>query len=165
VLVDSDGALIEHGAPLVDDPGRVGTVDKLGVDETSWLKTNREHPTLYATEMVDLDAGIVIDMVKGNAAADLRRWLETKDPAWLAGITRVTPELAESYRARLSPHFEHATRVADSPHVVRVGNRCLDQVRRRVHHRPCPTGPQGRSAVSNPQAAAKWSGATRRSRS
>lgn len=134
------GAVIEHGTPLVDDPARVGPTEKLGVDETSWLKANRTHRTLYATGMVDLDAGIVIDVVKGNASTDLRNWLETRNPAWLAGITTVTTDLAESYRAGLSPHLDHATRVADPFHVVRVGNRCLDKVRRRVqnetlHHR------------------------------
>jgi transposase len=44
----------------------------------------------------------------------------------------VTTDLAEPYRAGLSSHLSHATRVADPFHVVRVGNRCLDQVRRRV---------------------------------
>lgn len=44
----------------------------------------------------------------------------------------MTTGLAESYRAGLSPHLAHATRVADPFHVVRVGNRCLDKVRRRV---------------------------------
>jgi transposase len=107
------GAVIDHGEPLVADPGRVGPVDKLGVDETSWLKANRAHSTLYATGLVDLDAGILIDMVKGNTADDLRRWLETKDRAWLEAITTVTTDLAESYRAGLSSHLAHATRVAD----------------------------------------------------
>ncbi len=92
----------EHGQPLVEGPARVGPVEMLGVDETSWLKANRAHPTLYATGMVDLDAGIIIDMIKGNSADDLRRWLETKDPDWLTGITTVTTDLAESYQAGLS---------------------------------------------------------------
>ncbi len=65
------GAVIEHGKPLVDDPGRVGPVRQLGVDETAWLAANRHHPTLYATGLVDLDARILIDMVEGNAASDL----------------------------------------------------------------------------------------------
>ena len=73
------GAVIEHGRPLVDDPARVGPTEKLGVDETSWLKANRAHRTLYATGMVDLDAGIIIDMIRGNTSTDLRNWLETRD--------------------------------------------------------------------------------------
>ncbi len=54
----------EHGTPLVDDPDRVGAVRQLGVDETSFLAANREHSTIYATGLVDLQEGVVIDMVK-----------------------------------------------------------------------------------------------------
>ena len=127
-------AVIEHGTPLVDDPSRVGPVAKLGVDETSWLAANRFHPTLYATGLVDLDGRRLIDMVEGNSAADLRRWLQGQDAGWLAGIGVVTTDLAESYRAGLSTHLADAIRVADPFHVVRVGNRCLDKVRRRVQN-------------------------------
>jgi transposase len=127
-------AVVEHGTPLVDDPDRVGPVGHLGVDETSFLRANRRHATIYATGLVDLQARIVIDMVEGNAAADLRRWTTNADPGWLAGIEVVATDLAESFRAGLSPHLDHATRVADPFHVVRVGNRCVDQVRRRVQN-------------------------------
>jgi transposase len=127
-------AVIEHGTPLVDDPDRVGVVAQLGVDETSLLKANREHATVYVTGIVDLTAHRMIDMVEGNTAADLRRWCASADPAWLAGIKVVATDLTDSYRAGMSPHLDHVTRVADPFHVVRVGNRCLDQVRRRVQH-------------------------------
>jgi len=127
-------AVIEHGTPLVDDPDRIGAVTQLGVDETSFLRANRDHPTIYATSLVDLRARVVIDMVEGNAAADLRRWTRKADPKWLAGIQVVATDLAESFRAGLSPHLDHAVRVADPFHVVRVGNRCLDKVRRRVQN-------------------------------
>ena len=53
-------AVVEHGTPLVDDPGRVGPVAHLGVDETSFLAANRRHPTVYAT-------------VRRSAAADRDR--------------------------------------------------------------------------------------------
>ncbi len=128
------GAVIEHGHPLVDDPDRVGAVTNLGVDETSFLKANRSHATRYATGLVDLDRRMVIDMVEGNAAADLRRWCADQEPAWLAGIATVATDLAESYRAGLWPHLVHAERVADPFHVVRVANRCVDKVRRRVQN-------------------------------
>ena len=125
-------AVIEHGTPLVDDPQRVGRVRQLGIDETSFLRATRDHPTVYATGLVDLRRHIMIDMVAGNRAQDLRRWTAGADPAWLAGIKVVATDLAESFRAGLSPHLDHARRVADPFHVVRVGNRCLDTVRRRV---------------------------------
>ena len=127
-------AVIEHGTPLVDDPDRVGPVTNLGVDETSFLKASRRHPTLYATSLVDLDRRRLIDMVEGNSAADLRRWCSQQDEAWLAGIATVATDLAESYRAGLRSHLAHAERVADPFHVVRVANRCVDKVRRRVQH-------------------------------
>jgi transposase len=133
-------AVIEHGTPLVDDPDRVGKVRQLGVDETSFLKANRDHATVYATGMVDLRRHVMVDMIEGNRAADLRRWTANADPRWLAQIKVVATDLTEHYRAGLSPHLEHVRRVADPFHVVRLANRCVDQVRRRVqnetlHHR------------------------------
>ena len=128
-------AVIEHGTPLVDDPKRIGAVtQQLGVDETSFLRANRSHATIYATGLVDLGAKVLIDMVEGNTAADLRRWTKNADPKWIAGIEVVATDLAESFRAGLSPKLDHAIRVADPFHVVRVGNRCLDKVRRRVQN-------------------------------
>jgi len=109
-------------------------VRQLGVDETSFLAANRDHATVYATGLIDLERHVVIDMVEGNAAADLRRWTTHADPSWLAGITVVATDLAESFRAGLSPGLAHARRVADPFHVVRVANRCVDQVRRRVQN-------------------------------
>jgi transposase len=127
-------AVEEHGTPLVDDPDRVGQVRQLGVDETSFLRANRHHHTIYATGLVDLGGHRMIDMVEGNAAVDLRKWTANADPAWLAGIEVVATDLAQSFRAGLSPHLDHATRVADPFHVVRVANRCVDAVRRRVQN-------------------------------
>ena len=127
-------AVIEHGTPLVDDPQRIGAVRQLGIDETSFLAANRSHATVYATGLVDLERHVVIDMVEGNSAADLRRWTGNADPGWLAGIKVVATDLTESFRAGLSPGLDHARRVADPFHVVRVANRCIDKVRRRVQN-------------------------------
>jgi transposase len=127
-------AVVEHGTPLVDDPDRIGVVRQLGVDETSFLAATPQHATVYATGMIDLERHVVIDMVEGNSAADLRRWTTNAYPDWLAGIEVVATDLAESFRAGLSPHLDHVLRVADPFHVVRVGNRCVDQVRRRVQN-------------------------------
>ena len=66
-------AVIEHGTRLVDDPARVGTIRHLGVDETAFLAANRHHSTVYVTGLVDLRRSVMIDMVEGNRAADLRR--------------------------------------------------------------------------------------------
>jgi len=128
------GAVREHGEPLVDDPDRVGAVGALGVDETTWLSATKDHPTLFATGLVDLKRRVVIDVVEGNSASDLGRWLDRQPTDWLGQIAVVATDLAESYRAGLAGRLDHALRVADPFHVVRLANRCLDQVRRRVQN-------------------------------
>jgi hypothetical protein len=101
-------AVIEHGTPLVDDPDRVGLVRQLGVTSGSvWSKATRL-------------------LTCGDGPPTL--------PDWLSGIKVVATDLAESFRAGLSPHLDHARRVADPFRVVRVANRCVDQVRRRVQN-------------------------------
>lgn len=127
-------AVREHGEPLVDEPGRVGQVRMLGIDETSWLRATRDHPTLYATGLVDLDKRIVIDVIEGNTSRDLGSWLDAQPVDWLEDVRVVATDLAESYRAGLAGRLDHALRVADPFHVVRVANRCLDKVRRRVQN-------------------------------
>ena len=58
--------VIEHGTSLVDDPGRIGLVRQLGVDETSFLAANRDHATVYANRLIDVERHVVIDMVEGT---------------------------------------------------------------------------------------------------
>src|SRR5271156_1921131 len=62
----------------------------------------------------------------------------------MSAIRVVATDLAESYRSGTSPHLDHAIRVADPFHVVRVGNRCVDKVRRRVQNETL--GHRGRKA-------------------
>jgi transposase len=135
-------AVREHGEPLVDDLDRVGEVRMLGVDETTFLTATPDHSTLYATGLVDLRARIVIDVVEGNTSADLASWLDAQPIEWLEQVRVVATDLAESYRSGLDGRLAHALRVADPFHVVRVANRCLDQVRRRVQNQT--TGHRGR---------------------
>ena len=149
-------AVREHGEPLVDDPDRVGAVRMLGVDETSWLKATTDHPTRYATGLVDLTRRIIIDVIPGNTSSDLGSWLDRQPTRWLEGIKVIATDLAESYRSALAGRLEHAIRVADPFHVVRVANRCLDVVRRRAREpNPRASWPQTRSVVPRSQVAAQ----------
>ena len=137
-------AVVLHATPLVEDPARVGPVRALGIDETSFLSATRDHHTIYATGLVDLDGRILIDMIEGNGAADLRRWCAEQDPRWLETIEVVATDLAESYRRGIAAHLDHTLRVADPFHVVRAANRCVDKVRRRVQNETL--GHRGRKA-------------------
>ena len=127
-------AVRDYGTPLVDDPGRVEDVSSLGIDETAFLKANPEHPTMYVTGLVDLERRVLIDMIEGNRAIDVSRWLSSKDEDFLAGIATVACDLHEGYRSGLHPHLDHARQVADPFHVVAAANRCVDHVRRRVQN-------------------------------
>jgi len=127
-------AVRDYGTPLVDDPERVGDVTALGIDETAFLKANAEHPTRYVSGFVDLDHRVLIDMIEGNRAIDVSRWLSQRDRSFLEGVRTVACDLHEGYRAGLHPHLDHARQVADPFHVVAVANRCVDQVRRRVQN-------------------------------
>ncbi len=57
-----------------------------------------------------------------------------QNPAWLGAIRVVATDLTEHYRAGMSPHLDHTLPVADPFYVVRVWNRCLDTVHRRVQN-------------------------------
>jgi transposase len=127
-------AVRHYGTPLVDDPGRVGVVTSLGIDETAFLAANAEHHTSYVTGFVDLEAHVLIDMIEGNRAIDVSRWLSKKDEAFLAAISTVACDLHEGYRSGLHPYLDHAAQVADPFHVIAAANRCLDAVRRRVQN-------------------------------
>jgi transposase len=127
-------AVRHYGTPLVDDPGRVGDVVSLGIDETAFLRANAEHPTQYVTGLVDLSHRVLIEMIEGNRAVDVSRWLSRQDKEFHAAIRTVACDLHEGYRAGLRPHLDHARQVADPFHVVAAANRCLDQVRRRVQN-------------------------------
>jgi len=137
-------AVAEIGEPLIDDPIRVGDVVMLGIDETTWLSATRHHSTRFATGLVDLDARRIIDVIPGNTSTDVPGWLQERPAGWCHNVAVVATDLAESYRHALGERLAHAIRVADPFHVVRIGNRCLDQVRPRVQN--ATLGHRGRRA-------------------
>jgi len=109
-------------------------VTSLGIDETAFLRANAEHATNYVTGFVDLERPILVDMVEGNRAIDVNRWLARQDDAFLEAVRTVACDLHEGYRAGLHPYLDHARQVADPFHVVAAANRCVDAVRRRVQN-------------------------------
>jgi transposase len=121
-----------HGRPLIDDPKRVGRVRALGVDEHSFLSATRDHHTIYATSLCDLDRRIVIDLFCGKSAQGLRKWCSRRRKGWLKDVKVVALDLTDTYRSGLSPHLSHAVHVADPFHVTRAANRTVDLVRRRI---------------------------------
>ena len=114
-------AVIEHGTPLVDDPDRVGAGpparhrrDLVPQGQPGPRHRVRDRAGRSRSPRHDRHG----ERQQRHRPAALDRHA---DPEWIAGIKVVATDLAESFRAGLSPHLDHARRVADPFHVVRVG--------------------------------------------
>lgn len=127
-------AVVEHGQPLVDDAARSAEVEHLGLDETAFQAANATRHTSYVTGMVDTRRGLLVDLIEGRSAADLRRWLADQTSEWLVGVRVVSVDPHEGYRAGLVPDLAHVVLVADPFHIVRLANRAVETARRRVQN-------------------------------
>jgi transposase len=128
--------------PAIEDPTRIADVEALGVDETGFLAATAQRRRIFATGMVDVRRGILIDIIEGRSARILASWLAHRAPQWLARVQIVCIDPLEAYRCGLSPSLSHAVVVADPFHIVRLANRAIDQVRRRTQQ--SLTGHRGR---------------------
>lgn len=110
------------------------------------------HATVYVTGTVDLAAMVIVDLVEGSSAADLRRWTGNADEDWL-GAARWWPPTWPSRSGPAVAASDPGPPGGGRFHVVRVGRRGVDQVRRRVPNETRGTpGPQGPPALSDPVA-------------
>jgi transposase len=109
-----------HARPAVEDPARIDDVEALGIDETGFLAATPTHPRIFATGLVDVRRGLLCDVIEGRSASELREWLASRPPQWLAGVRVVTIDPHEPYRLGLHPDLAHTTVVADPFHIVRV---------------------------------------------
>ena len=63
-------AVIAYGEALIDDdPERIGDTTALGLDETLFVKLGRWRTKQWATSIVDVAAGRLLDIVPGRTAA------------------------------------------------------------------------------------------------
>ena len=131
-----------HGQPLIDDPARLADVTALGMDETAWLKANRDHHTLYVSGLVDTATGRLLDVVADRTARAVAGWLARQAPEWLARIGIVSLDPHRGYANAVGVHLGHAVLVVDHFHLVQLANRVIDDVRRRVQQQQ--TGHRGR---------------------
>jgi len=127
-------AVIRHGRPLVDNPERIATTTALGVDETTFLHAGPKRRTTYVTGMVDLDRGLLLDVVRGRSGKVVVDWLERRPSSWRAQITVTAIDAFRGYANALAAGLPQATAVLDCFHDVALANRTVDQVRRRVQN-------------------------------
>ena len=102
------------------------------MDETSFLAATATAHTTYVSGLVDLDRRRLLDVVVGNRAADVGRWLAGRSDDWRKGVRVVCADPHEGYRKAASAQLRGAALVVDPFHVTALANRALDDVRRRV---------------------------------
>ncbi len=125
-------AVADYTDPAVDDPHRLDGVVGIGVDEKRFLNANREHRTIFTTQIVDLDRHRLLDVVEGRSRDVLDQWLTERDTDWCEQITLATLDPAAGYRLALVEGLPNATLVVDHFHAVKLANTAIDDTRRRV---------------------------------
>jgi transposase len=137
-------AVRDHGRPRVDHLARLGAPAAIGLDETSFLAATATRPTLLVTGIVDLDTSRLVDVVPARSATAVRAWLASKPAPWRAGISHVVIDPFQPYATAARHELPDARLVVDHFHVIRLANKALDQVRRRVQQHML--GHRGRKA-------------------
>ncbi len=119
-------------ALLAADTERISDVSALGLDEHLMQLRGRFGAKAWATGIVDVGRGQLLDIVPGRTAQAPTQWLQQRLRSWLAGVRWAVLDLSGPYRAAFDAAVPHARQVADPFHVVRLANDALDEVRRRI---------------------------------
>jgi transposase len=128
-------AVIAFGEQLVDDPGRVGNVSSLGLDEHLFVREHEgRRKRHFVTTICDVQGGQLLDVVPGRDRAAPLAWLHGRGDEWLVNVTTGTLDLSATYRSVFEAAVPGATLVADPFHVVRHANSKLDECRRRIQN-------------------------------
>ncbi len=127
-------AVAAYGQALIDDPARFGDVSALGLDETLRCRVGEWRRQQWTTQVVDVEAGQLLDVVEGRAAAGPIEWLENQPADWRAGIRWATLDLSGPYRKVFDTMLPDAVQVADPFHLVKLANSKLDECRRRTQN-------------------------------
>ena len=145
-------AFTEHTRRLLDDQplaeeaeeasdtedGAGGTADVqvvplvLGLDEHAWQRARRRRRTQYATVFVEGRTGLLLDLVQGRSAAAASDWLAAQTADWRRRVAVAAVDPFEGYARAVRQQLPDATLVVDHFHAIRLGNRVLDEVRRRT---------------------------------
>ncbi len=125
-------AVCRHGRPLVDDARRLHGVRALGVDEHKMLAAGPTHHTVYATQLVDIDRHVLLDVVQNRSAASVSTWLAARTRYFCDHIEVAAIDPHAGYFKALSASVPRATVTIDVFHAVKLANAAVDDVRRRV---------------------------------
>src|SRR3974390_2816677 len=121
----------DHGRPLVEDGRRLHRVRTLGVDEHKMLAAGPKHHTVFATQLVDLDRGRLLDVIPGRSAKSVSVWLDERTRYWRDHVDVVAIDPHRGYHNALVSGLPRATVTIDHFHAIKLANAAIDDVRRR----------------------------------
>ena len=132
-----NATVVAYGEVLLADPARVGTTTALGLDETLFVRRGPYHQQCWATSIVDVAQGRLLDMIEGRDVVGPCVWLDEQGQEWRDQILYATLDLSSIYRKVFDTMLPAAVQVADPFHVIKLANSKLDEVRRRVQNETC----------------------------
>jgi transposase len=107
------------------DPDRLENLFEIGIDEVSWRKQHR-----YLTLVADHIRGQIVWGHEGRDAATADRFFNQIGRSRSGAIEVISLDMAPGYAKSARQHAPQATIAIDPFHVVALGNRALDDVRR-----------------------------------
>jgi transposase len=136
-------AVTTYGKALLEaDHKRLNRTSAIGLDETSFVRTGPYRRTQFVTTVADVENHQVIDILPTADYKEVARFIDQQPKDWKQRVVFGTLDMSATYAAVYSVVLPHATQVVDPFHLVKLANRCLDDVRRRVQAEQ--TGHRGR---------------------
>jgi transposase len=97
-------------------------VRALGLDEVLFVRVGPFRRQEYSTQMVDVGAGQLLDVVPGRSGVEPTAWLERQGKEWRDKVRYATLDMSSSYRLVFTTMVPDAVQVADPFHVVKLAN-------------------------------------------
>ena len=121
---DTVGTIIERVVADRLDHGRLDGLVAIGVDEISYRRGQR-----YLTTVVDHQTGAIVWAAPGRNAQTLQAFFDLLGDR-KHSIAAVSIDMSGGYQQAIAASIPHADVCFDPFHVVRLGQRAVDQVRR-----------------------------------
>ena len=122
---DTVGRIIARVCADELDPDRLHNLFEIGIDEVSWRKQHR-----YLTLVADHIRGQIVWGTEGNSQAAADRFFKDLGRSRSHAIEVISLDMGPGYAKSAREHAPQAIIAIDPYHVVALGNRALDEVRR-----------------------------------
>lgn len=119
------GRIIERVVADELDPGRLDGLFEIGVDEISWRKHHN-----YVTLVADHRTGKVVWGDEGKSAKTLDGFFSELGPERCGQLSAISMDMGLAFSKSATEHAPKATICLDPFHVVALGTKAIEEVRR-----------------------------------